>query len=225
MFMPQVKLAKSHSWNLTPEGATQLQRELASEVVVSPLADDAIDTVGGIDVGFLQSNKVARAAVVLFDYAALEVVDQAIAEAIVAFPYIPGLLSFREIPVILAALNKFEILPDLLLIDGHGYAHPRRFGLACHLGLILGKPAIGCAKSILVGKHGTLEKTQGSVSALVDGGEIVGAAVRTREAVKPVYVSVGYQVDLESAVRIVLNCCAGYRLPEPARWAHRLASK
>jgi deoxyribonuclease V len=225
MFMPQVKLAISHPWKLTPEGATRLQRELASGVVFSPLADDDIHTVGGVDVGFLQSNKVARAAVVLFDYPALEVVDQAVAEVPVAFPYIPGLLSFREIPAVLAALGNLKILPDLLIVDGHGYAHPRRFGLACHLGLILGKPAIGCAKSVLVGKYGTLDDARGSVALLVDGGEIVGAAVRTRDVVKPVFVSVGHQVDLKSAVRIVLNCCAGYRLPEPARWAHRLASK
>ncbi len=223
--MPQVKLAITHRWDLNLEDAAQLQRELATKVVFSSLADEKIRVVGGLDVGFLQSNRIARGAIALFDYVTMQVVDQAVAEVPTVFPYIPGMLSFREIPVILSALEKLRDLPDLLILDGHGYAHPRRFGLACHLGVILDKPTIGCAKSILVGKHGNLDEIEGSVEDLVDGEDVIGAAVRTRESVKPVFVSVGHRVDLNSTIRIVLNCCSGYRLPEPVRWAHRLASK
>jgi deoxyribonuclease V len=147
-----------------------------------------------------------------------------LARAPTRFPYIPGLLSFRETPVILQALRKLKIRPDVLLCDAHGYAHPRRFGLACHLGLISMTPAIGVAKTLLTGEHGPLPDRRGAWTALTADGEIVGAALRSRQGVRPIYISVGHQVDLARAIEIVLACTGRYRLPETTRWAHRLAS-
>jgi len=140
-------------------------------------------------------------------------------------PYVPGLLSFREAPAILGALSRLNSLPDVLLVDGHGLAHPRRFGLACHLGVLLDMPTIGCAKSILIGEVGPLNGSAGSITILRIEGEELGLAIRTRPGVKPVYVSVGHRADLDSATRILLASCRGYRIPEPIRYAHRLASQ
>jgi deoxyribonuclease V len=219
-----IKLSIEHPWDVTPEDAVLLQQELALKVTFSPLPDTSIWTVAGVDVGYRQPQK-ATTAVAVFDYSEMRMVDQGIAVTPVSFPYIPGLLSFREMPAILAALEKLKSLPDLILVDGHGYAHPRRFGLACHLGVVLDKPAIGCGKSILVGECGSPDETRGGVANLVDNREILGVCVRTRSKVKPVYLSVGHRVDIKSAVRIILNTSSGYRLPEPLRQAHRLASQ
>jgi len=213
-----------HSWNLSPQEAIQIQKELRSRVIFAPLMDSEIRLVAGVDVGLPRGAEVARAAIAVLDYQTLEQIDHAIAEIPVPFPYIPGLLSFREMPVILAAVEKLQTTPDVFMVDGHGYAHPRRFGLACHLGVWLEKPAIGCGKSILVGKMEPLANSRGSAAPLRDEDEIIGIALRTRKKVKPVFLSVGYRVDLESAVRIVLNCGRGTRLPEPTRQAHHLAS-
>ncbi len=215
---------RSHAWDLPPKQAIEIQEKLRNQVIQQPLADDAIHHVAGVDVGFPRGKEIARAALAVFDYGSLQLVDQALAEFPVTFPYVPGLLSFREIPVILSALKKLTIMPDMLIIDGHGLAHPRRFGLACHLGVLLDLPAIGCGKSILIGEHNQLDENRGSFTNLTTNGEIVGGVVRTRDRVKPVYISIGHQVDLPSAIRIILNCGGGYRLPEPTRWAHRLAS-
>jgi deoxyribonuclease V len=141
----------------------------------------------------------------------------------VTFPYVPGLLSFREGPAVLDALDKLKSPPDLLIFDGHGLAHPRRFGLACHLGLLVDIPAIGCAKSRLCGQYEEPGPHRGDTMPLIDKGEVVGAAVRTRAGVKPVFVSIGHRVDLPTSIHYVLACCRGYRLPETTRWAHRLA--
>jgi deoxyribonuclease V len=214
-----------HSWDLSPKEAIQVQKELRPRVFIEPLADKNISLVAGVDVGLPRGAKIARAAIAVLDYTTMELVDQAVSELPVTFPYVPGLLSFREMPVILDALEKLNIQPDVFIIDGHGYAHPRRFGLACHLGIWLDRPTIGCGKSILVGKQDPLPNPRGSVASLIDNGETIGMAVRTREAVKPVYVSIGHRVDLESTIRIILNCGRGVRLPEPTRWAHRLASQ
>jgi len=151
-------------------------------------------------------------------------VETGVAEMRVSFPYVPGLLSFREIPLILAACEGIESTPDLFIADAQGIAHPRRMGLASHLGLCLGIPTVGCAKSILCGRYGDLGDERGERAPLIDGGEVVGMALRTRCGVKPVYVSVGHKVDLDEACRWVLDCCRGYRLPEPTRLAHRAAS-
>ena len=212
-----------HGWDLSPKEAIQVQKELRSQIVIAPLAEGDLRLIAGIDVGFPRA-AMARAAVAVLDFATMELADQATAEIPMTFPYVPGLLSFREMPVILAALEQIRMSPDIFMVDGHGYAHPRRFGLACHLGLWFDKPAIGCGKSILVGKQAPLKNSRGSLANLRDGNEIIGAAVRTRDGVKPVYVSVGHRTDLESAIRITLECGRGVRLPEPIRWAHRLAS-
>jgi len=154
----------------------------------------------------------------------LQLVEVKCVEGKPGFPYVPGLLSFREAPLVLGALECLTITPDLLLADGQGVAHPRRFGLACHLGLLADLPAIGCAKSVLRGRHGPLGTERGSWATLEDEGEVVGAALRTRDAVSPIYVSVGHKVDLPSALRWALSCCAGYRMPEPTRLAHQAAA-
>ncbi len=221
-----IELARrAHAWNLSPKDAIQLQEQLRTRVISSPLEDETIQYVAGIDVGFPKNKATARAAIALMQYPSMALVNQSLAELPVSMPYVPGLLSFREIPVILKALEGLSITPDVLITDSQGIAHPRRFGLACHLGVLLDMPAIGCAKSILVGKHGTLPEDRGSTTDLVDRGETVGSVVRTRDGVKPVYISIGHRLDLTSAVRIILNCGGGYRLPEPTRWAHKLASQ
>jgi deoxyribonuclease V len=216
--------SRFHRWDLSPQEAIQIQKELRSRVNAVPLEDSSIRLIAGVDVGLPRGAQIARAAIAVLDYTTLELVDQATAEAPVPFPYVPGLLSFREMPVILTALKSLRTSPDVFMVDGHGYAHPRRFGLACHLGVWLDKPAIGCGKSILIGEAKPLAKPRGSVTPLQDGDEIIGAALRTRENVKPVYISIGHRIDLDSALRISLHCARGLRLPEPTRQAHRLAS-
>ena len=150
-------------------------------------------------------------------------VEVRIATGEIALPYIPGLLSFREMPLILAACEELDSVPDLILVDGQGLAHPRRLGLACHLGLFLDVPTIGCAKSRLCGHHEPPGERPGSYAELKDGDEIIGAVLRTKPGVKPIYVSIGHKVDLKTAICWVVNCCCGYRLPEPTRMAHLAA--
>ena len=179
--------------------------------------------MGGIDASIAGDKIIA--AVVVLDYATQQPVEQEIIITPVTFPYIPGLLSFREAPGILAVLARLRELPDVLIIDGHGLAHPRRFGIAAHLGVLLDVPTIGCAKSRLIGQHWLLGEEPGSTAELVVNDEVVGLAVRTRHLVKPVYVSIGHRVDLPSALHIVLACGRGYRLPEPTRLAHQLAAQ
>ncbi len=163
-------------------------------------------------------------AVVVLSYAGLEVKEVEVAEQRISFPYVPGLLSFREAPAILNVCERLKTDPDLVLVDGQGIAHPRRFGLACHLGVLLDTATVGCAKSVLCGTYGKLEEGAGSFAEMADNGEVIGAAVRTRAGVKPVYVSIGHKVDLLTAVSWTLGCCRGYRLPEPTRLAHLAAS-
>ena len=213
--------SRIHSWDVGPEEAVAIQRALASRVV----RDDRLGEVrriAGVDVGFGQG--VTRAAVAVLSYPALELLTVSRAERPTTFPYVPGLLSFREAPAVLDAYERLEVEPDLLVVDGQGYAHPRRFGIACHLGVLLDKPAIGSAKSILVGRHGDLGEEQGAIAELIDRGEVVGLAVRTKVRVKPVFVSVGHRISLATAARYVLACVRGYRLPEPQRQAHLAAS-
>ena len=213
----------SHAWNLTPKEAIALQQRLRRRVVT----EDRFGTirhVAGVDVGFEADGAVTRAAVVVLAFPALTPVDQAIARLPTRFPYVPGLLSFREIPAILAALKKLKTRPDLLLVDGHGLAHPRRFGIACHLGLYTDFPAIGVAKSLLVGEHRAVPRTRGRWTPLINAGDTIGAVLRSRAGVKPIYVSPGHRVSLESAVELVMACVKRYRLPETTRCAHSLAS-
>ena len=183
-----------------------------------------VNTVAGADVAFAAGGKVAIAGFVVFTWPALERIDLALAAGKVAFPYIPGLLSFREIPVLCAAYRGLSVRPDVVFCDGQGYAHPRRFGLACHLGVVLGTPTIGCAKSILVGAYGRLGEGRGARSELVDDGEPVGVALRTRDGVEPMYISAGHMMDVGSACNMALTAGGGFRVPEPTRAAHALVT-
>jgi deoxyribonuclease V len=180
--------------------------------------------VAGVDISGADRSGVVRAAVVVLSYPDLVVREVSLASGIPTLPYIPGLLSFRETPVLNDAFVALKLKPDIVITDGHGWAHPRRFGIGCHIGLLADTPTIGCAKSVLVGKHGPLLAEAGSKAELVDRGEVVGLALRTRTNVSPVYVSVGHKVDLDSAAEWVLACCTGTRLPETTRMAHRAAS-
>jgi deoxyribonuclease V len=209
-----------HAWNVSTAEAKEIQLRLRDRVCQEPDFGE-VRTVAGVDVGM--KGDVARAAVVVLSYPSLTPVEQSLAEAPALMPYIPGLLSFREAPAILAACETLRVEPDLFIFDGQGVAHPRRFGIASHVGVILDKPSIGCAKSRLWGTHHELAPEEGSYVHLYDGDEIVGAVVRTREHVSPVYVSIGHRIDLETAIRFVLGCCKGYRLPETTRYAHKVA--
>jgi deoxyribonuclease V len=212
----------------TPAEANALQARLAPRVVTEGDPPEAgVSAVAGCDLAFLGRGRrgdTATAAVVTLSYPALETVETAVVRAPVAFPYVPGLLAFREIPVLLKAFAKLRRAPDLLLVDGQGYAHPRRFGLACHLGLLLDQPTIGVAKSRLIGEHEGLAPIAGSRSELRDGGELIGYAVRTRDGGRPLYVSPGHRVGFAPAAGWTLRLSKGYRLPEPTRLADRLAA-
>lgn len=212
-----------HPWDVTPAQARAIQDRLREQVVRQ---DDFshIETVAGLDIGFEDRGKTTRAAVVVLRFPGLDLLERALARCPTSFPYVPGLLSFREIPAALDALAKLRVEPDLLLCDGQGYAHPRRFGLACHLGLLTDLPSIGVAKSRLIGTHGTLDPQKGAQTGLRHDGELIGTLLRTRNGVRPVYVSVGHRIGLETALDYVLACTTRYRLPEPTRLAHRLAS-
>jgi len=210
-----------HPWNLTPREAVSLQRELAQYVIREDRLGE-VESVAGVDVGFEGGE--ARAAVVALSFPSLELVGQAIVRVPVQFPYIPGLLSFREIPPVLAALRQLSSRPDLLLCDGQGIAHPRRCGFASHLGLVSGIPSIGVAKSRLIGEHDAVPYEKGAWMPLRHHDEVIGAVLRTRAGVAPLFVSIGHCVSLSTAITYVLACTARYRLPETTRWAHRLAS-
>jgi deoxyribonuclease V len=211
------------AWDLTPAEARALQERLSGQAEVRDRLG-ALALVAGIDVGFEERGRVTRAAVAVLRVADLQLVESTLARRPTAFPYVPGLLSFREIPAVLEALAALACTPDLLLADGQGLAHPRRFGLACHLGWLVDTPTIGVAKSRLLGAFTPPPDQRGAWAPLLDRGEVVGAAVRTRRGVKPVFVSPGHRLDVASAVRLTLACTGRYRLPEPSRAAHRLAS-
>lgn len=194
---------------------------LASRVVREKTFGE-IELIAGIDVSF--KGEEAAAGVVVLEYPGMEEVERAIAKVRVTFPYIPGLLAFREGPSIVAALEKLKNEPDLLMLDGQGIAHPRRMGIATHIGVIFDKPSIGCAKSRLWGSYHEPGPEKGSWSYLYDGAEIIGAVLRTKDKAPPLFVSIGHRIDLQSALEIVLSCCRGDRLPEPTRLAHLLVS-
>ena len=213
-----------HAWGLQPPEAAALQTRLSRHVIRQRrICFKGIDTVAGIDTGYRENT--AYAAVVVMKLADLRILEEAVAAKAVQFPYIPGLLSFREGPVILKALHKLKTAPDLLIFDGQGIAHPRRFGIASHIGVLLDKPTIGCAKTRLVGDYKEPESNRGSTSLLTHGGEPIGAVVRTRTNVKPLFVSIGHRMDLDASIRVVLKSCRGYRLPEPLRRADHLSRK
>ena len=219
-----MKVERLHSWQISIAEALEIQQRLAVQVskrseVTTPRF------IAGIDISAGKEEGMATGAVVVLQYPELSVVETKVARGKLDFPYIPGLLSFRESPLTLAACQKLTIIPDLILVDGQGIAHPRRLGLASHLGLFLNTPTIGCAKSILCGNHEAPGAEPGSYTEVADRGEIIGAALRTKLRVKPVYVSIGHKVDLKTATYWVMNCCRGYRLPEPTRLAHLAAGR
>ncbi len=224
--MTAMRLAKTDefaAWPRTIAEARAMQETLRGRVVTTDRLGK-VRHVAGVDVGFEEDGAVTRAAVAVLSFPELKPVEHAIARQPTRFPYVPGYLSFREIPAVLAALKKLKTKPDLLLCDGQGLAHPRRFGLACHLGLLTDLPSIGVAKSRLIGEHGRLPQKKGSWVPLRDGDEVIGAVLRTRDGVKPVYVSVGHRISLGTAIDYVLRCTMKYRLPETTRAAHHLAS-
>ena len=210
-------------WPTDVAAARKIQQALAKRVI----REDAlgpVQRVAGVDVGFEQDGAVTRAAVAVLDLDTLRLTDQAIGRSPTRFPYVPGYLSFRELPAVLETLEQVSHKPDLLLCDGQGLAHPRRFGLACHLGVITGIPSIGVAKSRLIGHHDELPPEKGRWVPLIDNRETIGAVLRTRARVSPVYVSIGHRISLETAIDYVMRCITRYRLPETTRQAHRLAS-
>jgi deoxyribonuclease V len=217
----QLILHHSHSWDLTPNQAYQLQQKLCQWVIFQPLDLQSIHSVGGIDASYRKDSVIA--AVVVLNFPSLEPIDQVAVQFPLTYPYLPGLLSFREAPAVLRALEQLSCLPDVLIADGHGWAHPRRFGLACHLGVLLDQPVIGCAKSLLCGEVAEFPQQAGSSASIHLGEEILGAAVRKRTGINPMYVSVGNKVDLPSAIALVMACVRKYRVPEPIRHAHHLS--
>ena len=214
-----------HRWDLTIPEARALQEELRGRVSER---DAAVlrrpRTIAGVDVSFDKRDPLLHAGVVVLDAQSLETVEEVAVSREVHFPYVPGYLSLREIPPLLEAFEALRSVPDLILCDGHGRAHPRRFGLACHLGLVLGLPSFGCAKSRLVGEHREPGPRRGASVQLTHEGERIGRVLRTREGVKPIYVSIGHRITLETACRLALRCAPRFRLPEPTRRAHQLVN-
>jgi deoxyribonuclease V len=218
-----------HAWDVTPTEARSIQADFAGRVdLTDAISLDAITFVAGVDNTYVTEDgkTTAGAVVVVVTFPEMEVVETAVAWKPVAFPYVPGLLSFREAPAVLNAFADLTAEPDVVLCDGQGYAHPRRFGLASHLGVILDRPTIGCAKSRLIGEYEEPERAFAASTPLVDRGEVVGAAVRTRPRHKPLFVSPGHKISVETAVAITVACCRnGAFLPEPTRLAHELVTR
>ncbi|MBD2664165.1 endonuclease V [Richelia sinica FACHB-800] len=219
-----MQIYQLHDWPETEKEAIAIQETLKHQVITIDQLKQPIQYVAGVDMGFLANGTISRAAVAVLSFPDLQVVETTLAHRPTSFPYIPGFLSFREIPAVLEALEKIQTIPDLILCDGQGIAHPRRFGIACHLGVILDIPTIGVAKSLLIGKHEELSLTRGSWQPLIHKNEIVGAVLRTRTGVKPLYISSGHRVSLGTAIDYVLQCTPKYRLPETTRIADKLAS-
>ncbi len=218
-----ITLPDPSPWPTSLSEAQLIQEQGRNQVIVWDTVGK-VEWVAGVDVGFENQGKTARAAVAVLSFPSLVLEETAIAIYPTAFPYIPGFLSFREVPPILAALRSLKTLPDLILCDGQGLAHPRRFGLACHLGVLLDCPTIGVAKSRFIGTYKNLAPERGSWQPLQDREETIGAVLRTRTGVNPLYVSVGHRISLATAIAYVLACSPQYRLPETTRIADRLAS-
>ena len=238
-----MQYAKLHEWDLSRSEAVELQKKLRGQVRIEPLKQ-VPRTVAGCDISFNKFSDIVYAGIVVLRLPELEIIDQATAITTVNFPYIPGLLSFRETPALLEACAKLKTAPDVVMLDGQGIAHPRRFGIACHFGLLTGTPALGCAKTVLVGSYDEPDSEAGNYSLMTHKGETVGAAVRTKNSVAPVYISVGHLIDWPGAIDLALSCVKGfeprdtggnlfdtgipskskYRIPEPTRQAHLLVN-
>lgn len=219
-----------HRWDLTPREAVALQRDLRGEVLITPLARD-IRLIGGADISFNRFSNTIHAGIVLLRLSDMTVVETASVRTEAEFPYVPGLLSFREAPAILEAWERLATKPDLLMLDGHGLAHPRRFGIACHIGLLLDLPTIGCAKSLLAGHYEEPCMESGCRAPLLHrspetgGEEVIGVVLRTKRRVSPVFVSAGHLIDIDGAVDLVMRSVTRYRQPEPTRQAHLLVNR
>jgi deoxyribonuclease V len=219
-------VASMHAWNLTPREAIELQKRLKDEVRLAPLTSKPV-LIGGADVSMNRFAKEGFAGFVTLSFPDLSLIDHAVTKETIPFPYVPGLLSFREIPMLLSAWEKLSTKPDVLIVDGIGIAHPRRLGIASHLGLMLNLPTIGCAKSVLTGSYEEPSNERGATSPLQDRktGEVIGMALRTRENCKPVFVSPGHLITLKESVELVMNCVTKYRLPEATRYAHNTVNE
>jgi len=220
-----MKARRLNDWAVTIEEARAIQHRLREDLILEPPPGFAPRLVAGADLSIARFSRRGYAGIVVLDAETMATVEESSAAVDVDFPYVPGYLSFRELPALVAAWEKLERRPDVVIFDGHGIAHPRRFGIACHGGLLFGVPALGCGKSILVGRHGPLGEERGSTAELVHQGEVIGMAVRTRTGVKPVYVSPGHLMDLPTAVELVLRMSTGYREPETTRRSHRLVNE
>ncbi|MCH8157917.1 MAG: endonuclease V [Nitrospinae bacterium] len=220
-----MKIENLHSWDVTPKEAAEIQKKLAGKITLS-FKNSPPRIVAGADISFSKGSDNAYAGIVLLSFPSLELIHEYGLSGPLKFPYVPGLLSFREAPLLLKLLRHVNPAPDLLFFDGQGLAHPRRFGLACHMGLLLDRPAIGCAKSKLIGNFSEPGRKKGSSAELRDSnGDLLGTALRSREGCKPIFVSPGHKIDTPASVRYTLECCTRYRIPEPTRRAHLLVNK
>ena len=216
-----MKIGHLHDWNITYDRARKIQNDLRERLVLhNEDIPDKIRTIAGADISYARNSNLFFAVVVIFDFLTMEIIEQASSSGTVDFPYIPGLLTFREGPILLEAFRKVRLSPDVIIFDGHGISHPRGIGLASHMGLFLNIPSIGCAKTRLVGSYDEAGNEPGDFSPLVHNGETRGAVLRTKRNVNPVFVSQGHKVGLERAIDITFSSCRGYRLPEPTRKAH-----
>jgi deoxyribonuclease V len=221
-------------WDVDPKKAIEIQNEIRSRVKIEPFRSD-IKYIGGADVSLNMFSTDIYAGIIVLEQSTLEVVTYSVIKAKTTFPYIPGLLSFREVPALLEVWNKLKIKPDVLVVDGQGIAHPRKIGIASHIGVLLDLPTIGCAKSPLYGKFDEVGKTAGSLSYIHDSRnyepikynkeEVIGVALRSKERSKPLIISPGHKTNVDDALEIVLKCLRGYRLPEPTRLAHELVNQ
>lgn len=219
-----MKIKPLHSWDVSPREAIQIQHRLATKIKIRHRLQEP-KTIAGADISFARNSSKAFAGAVLLEFPSLQVIGEFVHEGEIKFPYVPGLLSFREAPILLELFKTINPAPDLIFLDGQGLAHPRRLGLASHLGLFLDRPTVGCAKSRLIGTYTEPENAKGSCSDLVDDdNQVLGAVVRTRDGCKPIFVSVGHLIDLHHAVRWTLQCTTRYRIPEPTRQAHNLVT-
>ncbi|MCG8698415.1 MAG: deoxyribonuclease V [Bacteroidales bacterium] len=219
-----MELKRSHNWDLTEIEAIKLQEQLVKEVIKTDEINNSIKTVAGIDIAYDKDSDRLIAAVVVLDVTTFEKIETSVQTDTVSFPYIPGLLSFREIPPVIKALEKLTIKPDLLVCDGQGLAHPRRCGIACHLGILFDIPSIGCGKTRLTGEYEEVSTERGSYSLLKEGEEIIGCVLRTQTGINPVFVSVGHKVSLETAKEWILKLSPNYRLPETTRMSDQEAN-
>lgn len=215
-----------HAWNVTCKEAIDIQQELSQRLIIHDKDLPAkIKTVAGADISYSKQDDLFYAAVILMDYSSMEIMEELTVVERAPFPYVPGLLSFREGPALLKIFENLQQIPDVVMFDGQGIAHPRGVGLASHMGLFLDIPTIGCAKTRLVGRYGEVGKEVGDYADLTLVGRIVGAVLRTKKKVKPVFVSPGHRIGIRKSADIVLNCCRGYKLPEPIRMAHLLVNQ